>query len=230
MSVIAPQNTRNSAVYQNIYLRQHQRKYQNRWPVDSPHKGPVTRKTFPLLDNIQHQSATDVAEQKSPILYEYQYRFSTPLQWRHNEHVGVSNHQPRDCLLNRLFRRRSKKTSKLRVTGFCEGNSPVTGEFPAQRASYAENVSIWWRHHAFGKKYHTNRPLLLPLLFEEPRTFESVTISDNQRNHPWVGSVKATFGNFFIDISDHRGTTTQDFVGVMSGSVFGISILLYIVG
>ena len=40
-----------------------------------------------------------------------------------------------------------RKTSKLRVTGLCEGNSPVTGEFPAQRASYAENVSIWWRHH-----------------------------------------------------------------------------------
>ena len=30
---------------------------------------------------------------------------------------------------------------------FCAGNSPVTGEFPAQRASNAENVSIWWRHH-----------------------------------------------------------------------------------
>ena len=44
-------------------------------------------------------------------------------------------------------RPRSKKTSKLRVTGLCEGNSPVTGEFPAQRASNAENVSIWWRHH-----------------------------------------------------------------------------------
>ena len=44
-------------------------------------------------------------------------------------------------------RRRSKKKSKLHVTGRCEGNSPVTGEFPAQRASNAENVSIWWRHH-----------------------------------------------------------------------------------
>ena len=40
-----------------------------------------------------------------------------------------------------------KKTSKLRVTGLCAGNSPGTGEFPAQMASYAENVSIWWRHH-----------------------------------------------------------------------------------
>ena len=78
----------------------------------------------------------------------------TTLQWRHNEHDGVSNHQPYDCLLNRLFRRRFKKTSKLRVTGLCDGNSLVTGEFPAshrwfpaQRASNAENVSIWWRHH-----------------------------------------------------------------------------------
>ena len=40
-----------------------------------------------------------------------------PLQWRHNGRDSVSNHQPLDCLLNRLFRRRSKKTSKIRVTG-----------------------------------------------------------------------------------------------------------------
>ena len=69
-----------------------------------------------------------------------------PLQWRHNERDGISNHQPQDCLLNRLFRRWSKRTSKLRVTGLCEGNSALTGEFPSQRASNAENVSIWWRH------------------------------------------------------------------------------------
>ena len=68
-------------------------------------------------------------------------------QWRHNERDGVSNHQHCDCLLNRLFRRRSTKTSKLHVAGLCEENSSVTGEFPAQRASNAENVSIWWRHH-----------------------------------------------------------------------------------
>ena len=63
---------------------------------------------------------------------------TTPLQWCHNEHDGISDHQPYDCLLNRLFRRRSKKTSKLRVTGLCAGNSPVTGEFPAQMASDAK--------------------------------------------------------------------------------------------
>ena len=72
---------------------------------------------------------------------------SYALQWRDNERDGVLNHQSHDCLLNRLFSRKSKKTSKLRVTGLCEGNSPVTGEFPAHRASNAENVSIWWRHH-----------------------------------------------------------------------------------
>ena len=37
---------------------------------------------------------------------------------------GVSNHRCLDCLRNRLFRHRSKKTPKLRVTGLCEGNSP----------------------------------------------------------------------------------------------------------
>ena len=58
----------------------------------------------------------------------------TPLQWRHNRRDGVWNHQPHHCLLNRLFRRRSKKTSKLRVTGLSEENSPVTGELPTKRS------------------------------------------------------------------------------------------------
>ena len=70
-----------------------------------------------------------------------------PLRWRHNGGDSVSNHQPRECLPNRLIRCRSKNPSKLRVAGLCVGNSPGTGEFPAQMASNAENVSIWWRHH-----------------------------------------------------------------------------------
>ena len=72
------------------------------------------------------------------------------LHWRHNGRDGVSNHQPPDCFLNCLFRHKPKKTSKLRATGLCEGNSPVTGELPAQRVSNAENASIWWRHHVLG--------------------------------------------------------------------------------
>ena len=38
--------------------------------------------------------------------------------------------------------RRSKNTTKLHITGLCAGNSPVTGEFPAQKASNEENVSF----------------------------------------------------------------------------------------
>ena len=74
------------------------------------------------------------------------------LEWRHNGHDSVSNHRPHDCLLNRLSRRRSKKTPKLRVNGLCAGTSPGAGEFPAEMASNAENVSIWWRHHEFNSE------------------------------------------------------------------------------
>ena len=76
-----------------------------------------------------------------------------PLMWRHNERDSVSNHRCLYCLLNRLFRCRPKITSKLRVRHW-----PLCGEFtggnsPAQRASNAKNVSIWWRHHEGGTNY-----------------------------------------------------------------------------
>ena len=51
------------------------------------------------------------------------------LQRRHNGRNGVSNHRRLDCLPNGLFRRTSKKTSRLRVTGLCEWNPPETGGF-----------------------------------------------------------------------------------------------------
>ena len=76
-----------------------------------------------------------------------EYQCIETLHWRHRELDGGSNHQAHNWLLNRLFGRRSKKTPKLRVTGLFVGNSPVTGDFPANWASNAENVSIWWRHH-----------------------------------------------------------------------------------
>ena len=61
-----------------------------------------------------------------------------PLRWLHNGRDGVSNHQPHEYLLNRFFERRSKKSSQLRVTGLYAGNSTVTAEFPAPKASNAE--------------------------------------------------------------------------------------------
>ena len=81
------------------------------------------------------------------------------LHWRHNEPDGVSNHQPRDCLPNYLFRFRSKKISKLRVTSLCAENSPGTGEFSAQKGNNAENVFIWWSHH--GRKITLTHSWLL---------------------------------------------------------------------
>ena len=73
--------------------------------------------------------------------------YQNALRWRHNDHNGVSNHQPHGCLLNRLFRHRSKKNIKAPRHWPLWGEFTGTGEFPAQRASNVENVSIWWRHH-----------------------------------------------------------------------------------
>ena len=81
------------------------------------------------------------------VICNMEYKPEWSLQWRHSERDGVSNHRRLHCLLNCWFQCRSKQTLKLRVTGLCKGNSPLTGEFPAQKASDAENVSIWWRHH-----------------------------------------------------------------------------------
>ena len=55
----------------------------------------------------------------------------------------VSNNQGFDCLPNRLFRRISKRTAKLRVTALYEGHPLVTNGLPSQRASNAENDLIW---------------------------------------------------------------------------------------
>ena len=99
---------------------------------DSPHKGPVLcsfGKSFAVGLNKQLSKQSSYRWYVIPLLLLGIWT----LHWRHNGYDGVSNHQPHDCLLNRLFRRRSKKTSKFRVTGPCVGNSPVTGEFAGDR-------------------------------------------------------------------------------------------------
>ena len=87
---------------------------------------------------------------------------------------------------------RSKKTSKLRVTGLCAGNSPGTSEFPAQMASNAENVSIWWRHN--GKErpcshVHHRNDRCQRVLSKYKNIIE---------NPPGVGVTKAPFANFSV--------------------------------
>ena len=82
---------------------------------------------------------------------------------------------------------RSKKTSKLRVTGLCVVNSPVTGEFTTQRTSNAENVSIWWRHHES----------LLPLLQWHPwSTFANYPLHFPYHISTTINGTDVTFENF----------------------------------
>ena len=79
--------------------------------------------------------------------------------------------RPPDWLLHRLFRRRSNKTPRPCVTGLCEGNSQVTGEFPTQRASNAENVSIWWHHHEYpSRPIGDIRCIAIRVVFSNDRT------------------------------------------------------------
>ena len=76
------------------------------------------------------------------------------LQWRHNERDGVSNNWHHDCLFSYLFRHRQKKKHQSSPSLAYLRNSPVTGHIPAQRASNAENISIWWHHHSVRKQIH----------------------------------------------------------------------------
>ena len=90
------------------------------------------------------------------------------LQWHHNGRDSVSHHQPHDCLLRRLFRRRAKKTLKIRVTGFVWGihrrpvNSPP--KWPVMRKmSPFDDVIMFFnlvirRLTAYWRKTRTSGP------------------------------------------------------------------------
>ena len=150
MSAMASQITGVSIVCSKICLSADQKKHTNsvllafvrgipRWQVDSPHKGPITRKMFSIW--WRHQGGK-MGGQIDFVWTRHIHIMCTgnrsqkliPLQWRNNERDGVSNHQPHDFLLNRFFR--SKKTSKFEATDLCVGNSPVTGEFPVTRKMF----------------------------------------------------------------------------------------------
>ena len=106
--------------------------------------------------------------------------YQLALQWCCKEIDGVSNRQPHDCSLSCLFRHRSKKTSKFRVTGLCAENSPVTGEFPALMANNAGTwkVSHWWRHHGSGVDNRYNHQVFVDGLYYiyRPQTFTITSV------------------------------------------------------
>ena len=103
--------------------------------------------------------------------------FVFSLHWRHNDHGGVSNHQPHGCLLNSLFRHRSKENTKAPCHWPLCGEFTGNGEFPAQRASYVEKFSIWWRHHIIGP--YTHKFCLLFLQHWTNQSNEAVNICIN---------------------------------------------------
>ena len=135
MGAMASQITSLTIVYSTVHSDADQRKHQSsaslafvwgshRGPVNSPHKWPVTREMFPF-DNVIMTCAVPTI--KLEIIFNH-WRFTS--QWRHDECDGVSNQRHLECLVDRLFRRRSKKTSQLRVTALCEGNPQVANGFP----------------------------------------------------------------------------------------------------
>ena len=134
------------------------------------------------------------------------------LHWRHNGRDTVSNHQPHDCSFNNLFRRSSKKTSQLRVTGLCVGNSPGTGEFPTQMASDVENVSIFfWRNdtsqNSLSPEGLSDKPY--DAHNECPGGIWRIRNTNNTCNSPFMmtssnGNIFRVTGHLCGEFTDHR--------------------------
>ena len=81
----------------------------------------------------------------------------SPSWWRHMSTIAspftckilgcfTPVHWPHDCLFKTMFRQTSKQHQSPALLALCEGNPPVTGGFPSQRASNAESISISWSH------------------------------------------------------------------------------------
>ena len=157
MSAMASEITIPTIVWSAVYSGTGQRKLPSsaslafergihRWPVNSPHKGPVTRKMFPLDDvimckkskmEIRHPDSRQMVSALS-LHQLHGLKYILPCD-------GVSHHRCLDCLLSRLFRRKSKNTSRLRVTSLCQGNSMVTYGNDCSRSRVAGDLR---RHNA----------------------------------------------------------------------------------
>ena len=125
-----------------------------------------------------HIKQWDVITHPCPI---FKTALVKPLQWRHNDRDCVSNHQRLDCLLTRLFRRRSKKTPTLRVTGLCVRgihrwpvNSPHRGPVTRKMFPFDDVIMLHWR---LGQGLVTTRPFL----FNKRHPWQPNIIHFNQR-------------------------------------------------
>ena len=120
----------------------------HRWPVGSPHKGPVARKMF-LFDDVIMSWKTRL----SCILVAADLGIHTcealrTLQWRHNGRDGVSNHQPHDCLFNRYSRAYQRKHQSSASLAFVWGihrwpvNSPHKGPVTRKMFPFDDVIMI----------------------------------------------------------------------------------------
>ena len=99
MSKMASQITGVTIVYSNVCLGADHRKHQNsaslafvrgihRWPVNSPHKGPVRRKMFQFDDVIMHQIENELAAIRLHIslqltkMFLFIYSKNQHIQWQ----------------------------------------------------------------------------------------------------------------------------------------------------
>ena len=131
------------------------------------------------------------------------------LKWRHNGHDGVSNHQPHQCLLNRLFGHSSKKTSKLRVTGLCVWYSPgpvnsphkwpvTRNMFPFDDVIMEHEYITVKSHRRHGFSNHRHLQHLFITLPNYKGTIKAphhwpLTISEVASRTPQVPAIKKTF-------------------------------------
>ena len=122
------------------------------------------------------------------------------LQWRYNKLDGVSNHQHVECLLTRSFKRRSKKSSKLRVSGLCEGEFTGQRWFPPTKGQLRGNdfhlvtsscyigrtASLYW---ISAKEYSgsSTKRLTLYLLHRRHPTSQVVEIRIGMCNNRYTG-------------------------------------------
>ena len=138
------------------------------------------------------------------------------LRWRHNGCDSVSNHQPHHCLLNRLFRRRSKKTSKFRVTGLCAGNSPVNSphKWPITRKMFPFDDVIM-----FSRSFKTTS-----LTLEESH----ILITQGDVKQPWGVWLNGSYGFTANSQYNHKRTKLTKAVYIFYGAFYAAKSVITI--
>ena len=124
-------------------------------------------------------------------------------RWRHNGRDAVSNHQRLYCLLSCLFRHRSKKTLKLRVTGLCAGihrwpvNSPHKGLVTRKMSPFDGVIMVYTLLWCFALLWlHCSDPCGLftgtIMMTSSNGTFSALLAICAGNSHRWIPLTKAS--------------------------------------